>query len=607
MATLKQDTSFGPGVYRGKPFTKALLEEYAESTNRAIAAGIPIPLLKRHAPIDANDSATQQFADVEGVGWVKRVGVNDQGALWWEADGVPADVEQAVKDKRHRYTSPEFRPRYESDKKGVFSGKLIRHIAFSIRPGNPQQGPIESTMALDESETSWQFDETERKPLEESAMPTTQHDEDDTPKDAARSRADSEAPLEDKGNPDDLKNNPDAPPKATDRSKLSAVIAGLAQKNIVLPSDFDFGADGAIDILVAAINSSIAAENKAKAEAEPADSDNEPVTDAPMPFDELTDVNSSGQGHDAGHSKHPLHSTFEQHGYKYSHTTPIKRKDGSSYKLHTYKHPTQDHRVSIQDGSQDWSGGKGGSGHRHSGTGVQKLAAYLKRKTTYTSQHDEQSTSFGEDAIMFTPEEIAAAPEQLRKKMEEQNRQLKDSQEKVQQFDEERRTALNNSSRDKAVADVTAAKIPPGLKTKLLAGYQPAKDGETASIQFDEGEEQPTFTAVQVAQMVAESLPPNMQFDEQKVGEAPAPKGQKLIGYDAKGSPVYGPATTEQFFESDEGAMPSGHVSDEDAERLVAANPVFGGHARKGVRTSLADDVAAETRRNPSRMVEDRR
>lgn len=62
--------------------------------------------------------------------------------------------------------------------------------------------------------------------------------------------------------------NPDKPPaKATDKSKLEAWIAAVAQIGPVLPSDFDFTNDGFLDILVATFNTFIAAQNKAEAEA----------------------------------------------------------------------------------------------------------------------------------------------------------------------------------------------------------------------------------------------------------------------------------------------------------------------------------------------------
>lgn len=76
--------------------------------------------------------------------------------------------------------------------------------------------------------------------------------------------------------------NPDAPPKATDKSKVTAVLDGLKTKGIVLPSDFDFSGDSAIDILLAAINSSVAADVKQEeSEQENDKEDDTPVVASP--------------------------------------------------------------------------------------------------------------------------------------------------------------------------------------------------------------------------------------------------------------------------------------------------------------------------------------
>jgi len=66
--------------------------------------------------------------------------------------------------------------------------------------------------------------------------------------------------------------NPDKPPaKATDKSKLEAVRAIFTRIGLVLPSDFDFKADGAEDLIIASGNTLLAAQQKAEAEADSGD------------------------------------------------------------------------------------------------------------------------------------------------------------------------------------------------------------------------------------------------------------------------------------------------------------------------------------------------
>lgn len=62
----------------------------------------------------------------------------------------------------------------------------------------------------------------------------------------------------------------------------------------------------------------------------------------------ITNSNSCGQGHDDEHRSHEYHQTILKHGYNYSHSTPIRQRDGSTVNHHTYKHmDNQDKNVSV--------------------------------------------------------------------------------------------------------------------------------------------------------------------------------------------------------------------------------------------------------------------
>lgn len=236
MATIRQK-AFPPGRYRVGgalvDFPREELAEYVAGTRAAMAAGIAMPLLKKHAPPGADDDATKQFSATDGAGWLKGIEQDADGALDLELD-VPDEIAADIKAGKIKFTSPEFRTKY-IDGKGRDHGKVIRHVCFTPLPRNPDQGPFVAVAMGECIQCS------------------------DSDYEGPAGAKDGEAPRA---------KNPDMPPKATDSTKLSAVIAGLNQKGIVVPSDFDFTADSAIDVLLAAINSSIKAEQEAKAEKE---------------------------------------------------------------------------------------------------------------------------------------------------------------------------------------------------------------------------------------------------------------------------------------------------------------------------------------------------
>lgn len=545
MATIRQKTSFGPGIYRGHKFDLDRLRSFVEGTNKAIASGVPIPLLKKHAPINASDSDTEQFATSEGqgAGWIKKVSLSPEGSIEWEAENVPEDIVKAVQEGTTRFTSPEFRNHYESEKAGVYQGPIIRHFAFTPLPGNPIQGAIE-TVALEEKGV-FQFSELDKEAVHE--MPTDNneyykaevgsrikvksgthagktgtitavsdsgykckldnmgdqdHDLDfkevgpvndmDLKADSQHAEKNSdgfkkpeneeppaspmmemkdgqkEEPPAEPINPDvnpqenlSVQKNPDMPPKATDKTKLAAVLAGLNQKNIVLPSTFDFNDDNAIDVLLAAINSAIKAEQETEAEAQPEEEEETPK-DAPMPFSE----------------------------------------------------------------------------------------------------------QFSEEELATLPPKVRVAVEAGRKALEAERAAREAAEREALAFAEKERETRNKAARDKARDAISRAKIPPALRLKLLESFG---DSNQNTVQFAEGVEIPYYTASQVASMVEEAIPPFLQFTEDELKEGKKPSATLLIGKDAQGNPIYRTEKdSEQFFE--EGGTP-GHVSPERAREIVSKSP----------------------------------
>lgn len=84
-----------------------------------------------------------------------------------------------------------------------------------------------------------------------------------------------------------------------------------------------------------------------------------------------------GQGIDDDHDKNPFHGLVTQYGYKYSHSTPIHRADGSTYIHHTYE--KGEHKVGISPSGWDTTTSTG-SGRKQKGTSSAELEKHLKNK-----------------------------------------------------------------------------------------------------------------------------------------------------------------------------------------------------------------------------------
>lgn len=717
MATLRQKTAFGPGVYRGYNLHAEKLRKFAEGTNKAIAAGVPIPLLKRHAPINADDSTTLGAAQLEGAGWVTKVHIEADGSLAFEAKDVPADVAEAVNNKTARFTSPEFRENYACEKAGVYEGPIIRHFAFTPIPGNPHQGEIQ-TMALSEAEyvqrglgmpvrpilqharpmctiapelgcfqfteddredgsykasgdypkatedaadnpdhktpkdlgsgmegesiesetllddEEWGTDETGKKVKRKKAKTTEgdkpatndtgdanneqygERDEDgfnkpanDEPP-APDAIADTEAP------PESPPVNPDMPPVATDKSKLTAVLAGLAQKGVILPSDYDFVNPGALDIILAALNSSLKAEQDAEAEeAQEVETEDPPVQDASMPFSEANrrfkklDVKAIFKSLRSGEvlqfadsDDHPqLKKVLEHHGYEHdpdaagswaggmeagehAHIGPSHGEHGG-HSVFTHPSGRWTHTRMNDDSTVD----------NHEGHGARQLHHYLRGlhgKPKGSSQHTELQFSEAELAAM--PAKARAVIEAGQKALLAERKAKEDAERKALQFAERERVTRNNSAREQARTAISKAKIPPAVRMRLLEDL-----GDSGAVQFTEGTEKATYTATQVAAMLEGVIPPHLQFNEQDVTETEAPKVRVQIGVDGQNNPVYSNYSSQQYFEQGDG-MPSNHVDPARAEELVAGNSAIPQFNRS---FSVASHVARENVKHPNNVM----
>lgn len=758
MATLNQKTSFGPGIYRGHSFSIDRLKAFVEGTNKAIAAGVPIPLLKRHAPINASDSETSQFAQEEGSGWVKKVSLDDNGHIAWEADSVPDHIANDIKTGTIKFTSPEFRPHYECEKAGVYSGPVIRHFAFTSTPGNPHQGDIEvsnenialseltETIQLSEADyqgpiqftesfthrllknkgwnkgnsgyfhkklkdhtitvnpeggwthttptknkftgkshkdlethiRQWPTQHTEN-PVEQfseeydsilskhafkkhsstSSIGTSKyskgkhtvhvskegnwehyhkgelksaggfgkdlddylgsrqyaeypkHDEDaeddedtgvddfgksegesiddeelvsgekkpkkkkgtenkdedvakeqsmDKEANEAANKADGQyaeknsdgfgkpdndepnAPAKQAPNDPNLEvmenpeapieatpENPDMPPKATDKTKLSAIIAGLNQLGVVVPSDWDPCKDGAMDILLGCLNTHIKTEQDAEVKESAEQEDTEDPKDAPMPFSE------DGHTHTMREAREHFYKMDSQDSGEHSITHKGKTIKGTPRQVRHYLHDQM-------DAGEPYEGAK-------------------KQVTLHASQYTEDTTQFSEEELAALTPKARAVIEAGQKALETERKAKEEAEAKAIQYAEQEKQTRAMAAKGRAIAEVTACVIPPALKQQILNSYQ--------SVQFSEGNDQPLFTGEQVAKMVANSLPPALQFLEAVEGGKPSVSIEAGINPD--GSKRYiDLENAEQFFEKGNTVTMTADRANEIANATVA-------------------------------------
>jgi hypothetical protein len=616
MPTASQKTAFGPGKYRGQLFDNDRLKRFVDGTNAAIAAGVPIPLLKKHAVLDADDKTTMAFATEhgQGSGWITKVFLGDDGAIGWEARDVPDEDAENIEKGTVRFTSPEFREEYKCEKEGVYEGPIIRHFAYTPLPGNPHQGAIETnTLALEENlvTKSFQFAEEEREPLtpekkaeETKEPPTTEQfgegvldesiwekakeavDKSKYPSDdsyyavvssvykrmGGRYASKDSQHAEDKPfekqdvTPTDATDtktleNPDAPPITTNQSKRNAAVAILKECGLVLPSDFDgFKDEQSIDLVIAAGNSYLAAKQKADAEAAEVEPDQGNVQEASMPFSERDHVKGTFHGQ-AG--DRDVWNIVKKHGGKFL----------------TRAHHNADYSI-PKDKLRDFHVDMDKAGY--------KQGEHYK---LHSSQHEEETVQFSEEELAAMPEKARVAIQAGIKALAEEKEKRIAAEKEAIAFAEREREAKNNAANDSAIRNILATNIPPLLKQTLLLPYS------SKAIQFNEGQEQPMYTGEAVAKLIANTLPPALIFKEEDVKQAEAPKAGKEVGRDPDKKPLYSPATEDTYFERDENALPSGHISPERAEELFKTSPLKGQYGSTEPRQAYQDPFVAKVER----------
>lgn len=273
MAIFKQ-VSMKPAKYRVgnalREFTADDLRAYADGTNAAIAAGIKIPLLSRHAPAGADDAAYQQFNEIaaqfssdganalDNYGWLKSVEVNSDGSITPVMEVLNEDAAKAIDDGIIQFTSPEFRDNYV-DGLNRNHGRVMRHIAFTPTPRNPDQGKIEKVEAF-----QFSLDDSVDQPADDDRVEVFR----DGKWQFAEDRS-ADTPPDQLSTDDPTEPNPDMPPKPPN-PKAAAIVAQLAEIGVEVPADFELdGSDESCNVLLAALKTFTAAQRKSEEEQSP--------------------------------------------------------------------------------------------------------------------------------------------------------------------------------------------------------------------------------------------------------------------------------------------------------------------------------------------------
>jgi hypothetical protein len=225
------------------------LAAYADGTNRAIADGLNIPVLTHHAAPNSPDGGPQPSkSGLDCVGWLTKVSQNRDGSLSHRLEITDPLAAEKIKNGSVRFTSPELAENFR-DGRGREYGRMIRHTAITPKPRNPEQGAFEPAsvcFSLDDYEADSMTDPNKLTP-----EPTQFADDDDKPDENVADTT-----------PEDIdvapEPNPDSPLDKDADMKAQALVENFEAIGVMLPSDWTFDSDGAVDSLLAALKTKAA-------------------------------------------------------------------------------------------------------------------------------------------------------------------------------------------------------------------------------------------------------------------------------------------------------------------------------------------------------------
>ena len=157
MALASQTDCVIPGKYRVGPTTTTELSGrelagFVADTNAMLRKGLHVPVWKQHKPINSIEGGPQFSRDdidsTDSVGWLKGVSLGPNGGISWEAEITDSEAARKIEEGSIRFSSPELKWDYV-DGRDRNHGNVIRHLALTPTPRNPDQGEMVIAMSGD--------------------------------------------------------------------------------------------------------------------------------------------------------------------------------------------------------------------------------------------------------------------------------------------------------------------------------------------------------------------------------------------------------------------------------------------------------------------------
>lgn len=150
MAIASQQGFLKPGFYRVggrlRNVSARKLGGYMNGTRRMLADGLSVPVFEKHE-IPGSDEGGPQLRreDIPATkvkGWLSSVSQDHNGALDWKFKATDPETAKGIENGSIRFSSPELMDDYHSGN-GTHYGPVIRHMALTPTPRNPDQGPMQ--------------------------------------------------------------------------------------------------------------------------------------------------------------------------------------------------------------------------------------------------------------------------------------------------------------------------------------------------------------------------------------------------------------------------------------------------------------------------------